>query len=230
MKYFEKLDSTNDYVKTHYEELDNFEVVFASNQTKGKGRGEHTWEVEPNKNATFSICIKDDKIIKKYNLISIVTGLLICNFLDMLGIAGVAIKWPNDVYVNGKKIAGILLEGSLPNYLVIGIGINVNQANFPGLSATSIKNEIGTEIDQKLIATDISDALKEELKYLGDDLSEHIDDYIEYDYLANKTISFTYNDEVLTGIASGINLDGSLKVKVEDKVYNVNSNEVTLLK
>ena len=230
MQYFKSLPSTNDYVKEHNQELDNFEAVVTNNQTKGKGRTGHTWESEPNKNVAISLLVKGDKYTEKFNLLSVITGIVVAEYLENLGIPGVQIKWPNDVYVNGKKICGILLEGNLPEYLIIGIGINVNQTNFNELQAISIKNIIGVKIDPNLVATDIIEELKYQIKSLGNDLSDVIDSYNEKDYLLDKTISFVLNGENKSGVARGINLNGSYKVEVGSKVINISTNEVSLVR
>ncbi|MCR5184809.1 MAG: biotin--[acetyl-CoA-carboxylase] ligase [Bacilli bacterium] len=230
MKYLERINSTNDYVKEHLEELDDFECVFTMNQFKGKGRTGHTWESEPYKNIALSILIKDDKITKKFGLVSIVVSLVVAEYLERLGMEDVSIKWPNDVYVKGKKICGILCEGSLPKYMVVGVGINVNQTNFGELNATSIKNELDFEIDPKLVAVDIVDAFKYRMTYLGDDLAEAVEEYCSKDYLLNKTISFMRNGEELIGIAKGIDFDGSLKVLYNDTLINVSTNEVNIVR
>ena len=226
----ETLPSTNEYIKEHYKELNNFDAVITDNQTNGRGRSGHTWESQPGRNATFSILVKDDKIIKKFNIVSVISGLTIANYLSMLGINNIKIKWPNDIYVGDEKICGLLLEGNVPNYLVIGVGINVNQTNFEGFSATSIKNQIGIKIDKNLVAVDVTSMIIDRLKYLPDDLEEDIDEYDDYDYLLNKTISFTYNGEKLEGIAKGINLDGSYKILYQNKIINVDSNEINLIR
>lgn len=225
-----EVGSTNEYVKERINELDDFEVVYTSNQTKGKGRTGHTWDSESNKNVAMSLVIKSDKIINKFNLVSIATGVILAEYFENLGIENVKIKWPNDVYVNDKKIVGILLEGSLPNYMVIGIGINVNQTKFEGFSATSIKNEIGMKIDPTLVAVDVSEALKDTLKNINSIENDIIERYTYFDYLLNKTISFVYNGEQLEGISKGIDFDGSLKVMCNNSLINVNANEVNLVR
>ena len=225
-----EVNSTNDYIKEHINKLDNFECVYTSNQTKGRGRTGHTWESEPNKNAALSLLIKSDKIIKNYNIVSILTGVVVADYLEALGLSNVSLKWPNDVYVNEQKVCGILLEGNLPEYLIIGVGINVNQTNFEGFSATSIKKELGMKIDPNLVAIDISESLIDALKHIDEDVDAIIERYTSLDYLLNKTISFIYNDENLTGIAKGIDFDGSLKVMCGDKLINISSNEVNLVR
>lgn len=230
MKYLERIDSTNNYAKEHIEELDDFECVFTMNQFKGKGRTGHTWESEPFKNIAFSLVIKDDEIIKKFNQISILSSLVVANYLELLGIENVKIKWPNDIYVNDKKICGILLEGNLPKYMIVGIGINVNQEFFGELEATSIKNELNIEIDPKLVAVDIVDSLKYRIGELKEDLGELVEEYCQKDYLLNRTISFTKDGNFLEGIAKGIDFDGSLKVLYENKLINISTNEVNLVR
>ena len=230
MKYLERIDSTNEYIKTHLEELEDFECVFTLNQFKGKGRTGHEWLSEPYKNIAFSLLINDDINIKKYNLISIVSSLVVADYLELLGATNVKIKWPNDVYVNDKKICGILLEGNLPKYFILGIGINVNQEFFGELPATSIKNELGFEVDPKLVMVDVVDGIKYRVGLLKDDLGEMVEEYCQKDYLLNKTILFTYNGEILEGIAKGIDFDGSLKVLHDNKLINVSANEVNLVR
>ena len=225
-----EVTSTNDYIKEHINELDNFECVYTSNQTKGKGRTGHTWESEPNKNVALSILVKSDKIIKDYNIVSILTGVVVADYFEALGLNNVSLKWPNDVYVNEQKVCGILLEGNLPEYLIIGVGINVNQTKFEGFSATSIKNELGMKVDPHLVAIDISESLIDALKHIDEDINAVIERYTQLDYLLNKTISFKYNGEDLIGIAKGIDFDGSLKVMCDNKLINVSSNEVNIVR
>jgi biotin-(acetyl-CoA carboxylase) ligase len=86
------------------------------------------------------------------------------------------------------------------------------------------------KIDPKLVAIDVNDALKYSIQNLKDDLSDYIEEYTELDYLLNKTISFNYNGELLQGIAKGIDFDGSLKVMCDNKLINVSSNEVNLVR
>lgn len=231
MIYLKEVDSTNTYIKDHVDELDSFECVFTDTQTQGKGRIGHTWISEPKKNAAFSLLIKDKDIISKFNQISILTGLVVAEYLEMLGIQNVTLKWPNDVYVNGLKICGILLEGKLPDYVIIGIGVNVNQKSFEGLSATSIYNEMGTRLDTKLVASDIVDYLIMKLKNMTENLDKQdIEQFINKDYLAGSTVSFSYNGETKEGQALGINEDGSYKIKIDNKVLSINSSEINTIR
>lgn len=225
-----EVNSTNEYIKEHEIELDDFECVYTSKQTKGKGRTGHSWESEPNKNAAFSLLIRNDKIIKKFNVVSVITAVIVADYLENLGLENVSIKWPNDIYIKDRKIVGILLEGNLPNYMIAGIGINVNQTNFQELHATSIKNELEIDIDPFLVAVDISDMLIDTLKHLDEDEESLLERYMELDYLANKTISLIYNNEQIEAKALGIDKDGSLKISYNNNILKVSSGEVSLVR
>ena len=123
--HFEEIDSTNNYLKNSYQLLDNFTFVTADYQSKGKGRNDRVWESSKGLNITFSILIKDSKLLEVSTILSLMTAVELAKLLDRYGIDNVSIKWPNDVYVNCKKIAGILLEGNVPNYVVVGVGLNL---------------------------------------------------------------------------------------------------------
>ena len=126
MLNLKEVSSTNDYVKEHLGELDNFECVYTLNQTNGKGRTGHTWDSEPNKNIALSLLIKSDKILKNYNTLPIVTGVVVADYLETLGLEEVSLKWPNDVYVNGKKSESFLEEIRYLGHIISKDGIHMD--------------------------------------------------------------------------------------------------------
>ena len=133
--WLDKVDSTNEYVKKHIKELDNLSVVSAREQTGGKGQGDHDWHSEPEKNLTFSIVLKEPLVAaNSQKAISDITADSVIELLSDHGIEA-WIKPPNDIWVEEKKICGILIEHSLRgnriSWSIIGIGLNVNQAIFP---------------------------------------------------------------------------------------------------
>lgn len=133
--WLEEVDSTNKYVREHISELDNLSVVAALKQTAGKGQGDHKWHSEPEQNLLFSIVLKDPDIHASEQVkISDTTAESIVDLLHAHGIEA-WIKPPNDIWVNKKKICGILIEhsliGSRISWTIIGIGLNVNQTIFP---------------------------------------------------------------------------------------------------
>ena len=143
--WIDNVDSTNDEARRRLSDLDNLSVLSALSQSKGRGQGTNTWLSEPGKNLLFSVVIKyatpssgqssyplsvqahDQIVISQIAALSVV-DLLAAHEIE----AG--IKLPNDIYVAGKKICGILIEhtvqGKWLTSSIIGIGLNVNQRNF----------------------------------------------------------------------------------------------------
>ncbi|MBQ6068438.1 MAG: biotin--[Bacteroidales bacterium] len=140
IEYFDTLPSTNQYCELlNLEETEEFTVVAAFAQTAGIGQRGNHWEAEPGKNLTFSIVLKPTwlPIVDQYQLTKAVS-LGITDYLRPLIAEGnrrVHIKWPNDIYVDDKKICGILIThhiaGGKVSASVVGIGLNVNQIDFP---------------------------------------------------------------------------------------------------
>lgn len=133
-------DSTNAYLKNamQTEVLDDFTVVIAKNQFQGKGQFGAEWSSEPGKNLTISILKKFNTLIaSKQFLLNMVVSIAVYETLKGLQISNVAIKWPNDILSGNEKICGILIENVIrEQYIsssIIGIGLNVNQKEFPGL-------------------------------------------------------------------------------------------------
>ena len=152
MKYhylhFAETDSTNSYLKNSYKLLNNFTFVSTDYQSAGKGRNDRIWFSNPGENLMFSLLIKDENLLKKFSSLSIISAAIIAELIETLGIIDVSIKWPNDVFIKDKKVCGILLEGQILEYLVIGAGLNVNQKSFPdGLRkpATSLSLELNKD-------------------------------------------------------------------------------------
>ena len=188
--HFETVDSTSTYIKKHYEELENLTFVSADYQSNGHGRMGRSWESKSGENLMFSFIVKDPLLIKKFASISISASVATLITLKSFGLENVTIKWPNDVYVNDKKITGILLESiSLDNeikFLVIGIGVNLNVKSFDEIlktKATSYYLEINKTIDINMFKTDL---FKNILNIL-EQVKINNDDYLA---IANNVIFF----------------------------------------
>ncbi len=132
----ESTASTNNYAigQVRDNEVKEGTVFLAYEQTAGKGQMHNYWESEPGMNLTFSIIIKPYFLeIRQQFMLSKVICLGIEEYLSTI-VEDVKIKWPNDIYVGGKKICGILIENSIMNgnilQSVVGIGLNVNQYKF----------------------------------------------------------------------------------------------------
>lgn len=134
--FYESLDSTNEEMQRILQKTDIEEgtVIFAGFQTSGKGHMGNTWESEPGKNLLMSMLFLPDFLVPQHQFyLSMVISLAL---LEVIGAycKEATIKWPNDMYVKNKKIAGLLIEnqikGDIIEKSIAGIGLNVNQEKF----------------------------------------------------------------------------------------------------
>ena len=127
-------------------------MVRADFQTKGKGQRNNSWESKRGKNLLFSFVLFPEIKLSDQFLLHIITSLSIYNVLKKIGLSNIKIKWPNDIYINKKKICGILIESQIfkkkIKRSVIGVGININQNHFGDISATSVFKEMKKEMDR----------------------------------------------------------------------------------
>jgi len=162
--FYDVVDSTNDIARELIRCKSNVNgtVIQAGHQLKGRGRKNNVWESNPNENLLFSIIITPHSIHpSRQFLINELVAVTLRDFLQThIPDAAVKIKWPNDIYVGGKKIAGILIEhvitGTAIAHSIIGIGVNINQTTFHPLlpCPTSLKNETGQHHDLKKLCVD----------------------------------------------------------------------------
>ena len=234
MKYhyfhFEEIDSTNNYLKNSYQLLDNFTFVSADYQSKGKGRNNRVWESEKGTNLMFSILIKDPELLKNFAHLSIMMAVIVSDLLENYNVNNVSIKWPNDILVNDKKICGILSEGQLPNYVVIGVGLNVNQETFPdGLRrpATSLKNELKKQIDINELEQRLFPLIINSFSSL--ERSDYLSFFDNHNYLLGKRVKTIINQQIFIGEVVGIDDYFNIQILCDDVLLHVDSGELEIL-
>jgi BirA family transcriptional regulator, biotin operon repressor / biotin---[acetyl-CoA-carboxylase] ligase len=238
-----KLDatpSTNDFLKALLTKqfVDNFTIVTAENQTSGRGQMGAKWDVESGKNLTFSVLVKDLllEVTSVFHL-NVAVAVSIVEALQQLNLPNLAIKWPNDILADNKKIAGILIENSFKSngeiYSVIGIGLNVNQANFKDLPrASSLCCLLNRELDKEEILTSIIECIKRNVALLQ---SGNYDKFWQhYNHkLFKKGIPMPFEDKNgmrFMGIIQGVTANGKLEVMLDDdSVKTFEIKEIQLL-
>lgn len=232
--HFESLDSTNDFLKAKSKEGDLLEgtAVIADFQLKGKGQKGRKWESAEGENLLFSMYLRPTRKGNPY-VINMMVALAVRRLVQaMVPKVEVSIKWPNDIVVDGKKIAGILIEnavstaGSLKSY--IGVGLNVNQEVFPEFErrATSLKKISGENFELK----DIGKMLQGEIwrRYQLGKWSEELKRYNLHLY--GKNDPFVFEDVAGNNLhvrTFEVNSDGQLAVIFEDgKQQLINHGEI----
>ncbi|MDD4686329.1 MAG: biotin--[acetyl-CoA-carboxylase] ligase [Clostridia bacterium] len=147
---FDEINSTNDFLKKNHKYLPNFTIIKAGFQTKGRGQFDKIWESDRNQNILISILFKKYLPSLMNNINHNIVNVII-NTLKEYGITDATFKYPNDIIVQNNKIAGVLIETKYDNknleYMIIGIGININQENFKTSGAISLNNLIKRKID-----------------------------------------------------------------------------------
>ena len=228
--HLEEIDSTNNYLKNSYQLLDNFTFVTADYQSKGKGRNDRVWESSKGLNLMFSILIKDPKLLEVSTILSLMTAVELAKLLERYDIDNVSIKWPNDVLIGDKKVCGILLEGQLPNYLVIGVGINVNQKEFPDnlrRPATSMSNELNKDVELEDLKEQLFPSIVNIFKKL--DRDEYLSYFSKHNYLLNKRVKVNINQQLFVGEVVGIDANFNIQILCNDILLHVDSGELEIL-
>ncbi len=220
---FPELESTNSYCRDliHNEEVPEGTVVHALTQTKGRGQGAKTWESEPGKNLTFSVILHPVFLNPADQfLLSMIASLAITGFLDN-HIGGISIKWPNDIYVENKKTAGILIENSVMHNRiessVMGIGVNVNQDKFSaGLtSAVSLRQITGKSFDLHQCLNSLCGEIARLYRLLRQGGHEEIKrNYTSMLYRLNEECTFRSSGREFSATPKGVDETGRLIVEL----------------
>lgn len=229
-------DSTNNYAK----ELAitgkrNKTVVITEKQSGGKGRlGRPFYSPEGN-GLYMSVLFRPEINVDSAPLITSFTAVAVAEAVEKLSGQDVNIKWVNDVYMNGKKICGILteagfdFEGGTVDYAVIGIGINVLGTDFPDELiniATSIEKETGLKISRNDLAAEVLNNLENMSNGIKD--KKYLDIYRKKSNVIGKRIKVTYGSQVFYAEALDINENAALIVKTDNGIKILNSGEVSI--
>jgi BirA family transcriptional regulator, biotin operon repressor / biotin---[acetyl-CoA-carboxylase] ligase len=200
-------------------------IIFAREQTSGRGQGENRWESEPGKNATFSLVLfpaflppGDQFSLNK----AIVLGILDFLHASQPDLRS-SVKWPNDIYAGERKIGGVLIEnticGTLFESSVAGIGFNVNQVAFePGLpNPVSLRQITGREYTVKDLLEQIVSCIDRRYEQLKKGFLTKIDrDYNARLLGISEWRSFSVDKMVIKGKITGVDDDGRLLLELEN--------------
>jgi len=236
---YDKVDSTNQRAKRIAEEIDNSGIlVIAETQTGGKGRRGRQWESPSGTGIWMSIALKPDIEPFRANMLTLVAGLAVCKGIAKSTNLESFIKWPNDIVIHGKKVCGILTEMTAESdyidYVVTGIGINVNIDEFPDeirQVATSIKIEKGTAVSRAELVEHIIDEYEKYYKVFikTSDMRLLMEEYNAHLINLNKEVKILQGKNTFVATALGINHNGELIVKGQDgKKQAIVSGEVSV--
>jgi BirA family biotin operon repressor/biotin-[acetyl-CoA-carboxylase] ligase len=233
----EVIDSTNTAAKKLAENgAPEGTAVVAEHQTAGRGRFNRTWHGEAGKNIILSLVLRPREE-QSAHLLTYLTALCAANTAEDLAGVKVECKWPNDLLIGGKKFCGILLESawndSSVDYVVVGIGMNVNQEIFPDelrQTATSLKKESGREFERGPIIRDFFESFEHAyLQSLKSGYAGFLTEWKMKSGMFGKEISLEQSGNILHGRAIDLDTDGALIIKNRDRVMRVLAGDVTVL-
>ncbi len=237
---FAIIDSTNNEAKRLAEAgAKHGTLVISEQQNGGKGRRGRNWASPAGNGIWMTLILRPELEPIKASMLTLVAAMAVRDaIIDVCDNAECQIKWPNDIVINGKKICGILTEMSADpdsiNYVVVGIGINVNTESFPddiAKVATSIRCEVKHSVRRSSIIVNFEKAFE---KYYArfiktQDLSLIKDEYNKVLVNIGRTVKIIEKNNEYTGKALGIDETGCLLVEREDgTVEEVLSGEVSV--
>jgi BirA family biotin operon repressor/biotin-[acetyl-CoA-carboxylase] ligase len=233
------IDSTNEFLKglSNKEDIQNFTVVTAENQYKGKGQMGSKWDSETGKNLIMSVLIKDFLFENElvFNL-NVVVSLSVIRALKKYNIPELSIKWPNDIMSANKKIGGILIENSIKGdgtiSSIAGIGLNVNQTHFENLPrASSLALICNSNFDKEEILFLIVEQMEEIVAGFENKAAFLWEEYINELFRMGIPTAFCDENEInFMGIIQGVSANGMLKILLEDdSICEYNLKEVQML-
>ncbi len=223
---YETVTSTNDVAHRFAKDgARSGTIITAEFQTAGRGRNAKRWVSEKGENIIASVILRPTVTFEQLTYLPLLTSLSVAQAIENIVGRRAEIKWPNDVLIRRKKVAGILVETAAQagqiDYVIIGIGLNVNQAQFPddlAQRATSLFLETGTVYDKATLFVSIMKYLDTNYARLKDGNTRVIlDMWRAYCDMFGKRITFYQGNQKREGIALDIDERGFLKVEIEQK-------------
>ena len=233
---YAKLDSTNAFLKQHCSNLPEYSVIWADEQTHGRGRFARTWNSEPGLDLTFSLLLPLTTLEQKLRQnITQIAALSIAQMLEGYGLKP-SVKWPNDVLIQRKKVSGILCEIVKTDervFGVLGIGINVNStdqslANID-LPATSLRYELHHNIERQDLLKKLLEIIINCFNVLCQSgFTQNRQEIVKRLAFINEHIIFTdVKQDSYSGKIIDLNDDGSLLFECEKcGIISLNSGEI----
>lgn len=224
VRYYASIGSTNDEALTWAaQSAPDLSLVIANEQTRARGRGGRTWITPPNCALAFSLILRPTEAERTYPARMTALGALaLVECLKRRGLQA-HIKWPNDVLLNGRKVAGILVEavwmGNVPDAFVLGMGVNVLASSVPPdeqllFPATSIESECGQAVDRAELLKEILASLIAWRSKIGQD--EFLRAWEQALAFRGEWVEILRDDQPpLRGKVLGLEVDGSLRLKTE---------------
>ncbi len=241
--YFEELDSTQNFAQQiAADKKENGTIVIAEKQTAGRGRLDRKW-TSPKGGIWFSLIIHPKFDVSSSTLIPILSAVALSKSIKKsLGVE-TEVKWPNDIMLNGKKVAGILVDASVQanniDYLILGIGINFDidtkrlekrlskTPNFYGVN--SLRENNNNKTPPKILLKEFLFQFEKNLASLNKgEKAKIVKEWTKNAAGIGRKITINTSNGKISGVSQGIDTDGALKIKTKKKIERVLVGDVDL--
>lgn len=235
---FAQVESTNTLLR-EYAEQDEPEglVIFAGEQTAGRGRLGRKWIVPPDTSLQFSVLLRPPLAPSQATRLTPMAALALVRTLETEYHLAPTLKWPNDVLLRGKKVSGILTESGIQGdslaYVILGIGLNVNYSmrSFPDLApyATTLQDELGRSVELTPLEHTLLHQLDSYYARIrrGESL---LDEYRTRLTILGQSIRVSDGSTIIEGIAQDVIEDGALLLRQGSSLRTLYAGDVTVLK
>ena len=236
LHYFESLGSTNDLAKELAASgASHGTLVVADEQTAGRGRGDRRWLTSKGGGLALSLILRPGEIeIPADGGVGCMTALAICDALQEEGLQA-QIKWPNDVLIAERKVAGVLVEtawqGMELSWMVVGVGVNVRTTSIPPegqveYPATSVDAELGHRVDRVLFLLRLLRCFAERFDHLGSEaIARSIHERLAF---RGQEIELVGEGKILRGRLQGVRQNGQLRLLTTKGEMDIAAGEIQL--
>ena len=240
--YFEEIDSTQNFAQNiAADKKENGTIIIAEKQTSGRGRLDRKW-TSPKGGIWFSLIIHPKFDVSSSTLIPILSAVALSKSIKSVLDIETEVKWPNDITMNGKKVAGVLVDASFQtnsiDYLILGIGINFDidtkklekrltkTPNFYGID--SLRGKEDKTPPKKLLKEFLLQFEKNLFQLDKGEKSKIIKEWTKRAAGIGKKITINTSNGKISGISQGIDNDGALKIKTRNKIQKIYVGDVVL--
>lgn len=236
IELFHELSSTNEYLRQR-KGIRSGTVCLAERQTQGRGRRGRRWISPYGANLYLSLLWRFDQGVTVLGGLSLVVGLALLRTMREFGVGDAGLKWPNDVHVQGAKLAGILIEiageTAGPCSTVIGIGINVAMPDPEGQEIDQRWIDLARVTSEPVSRNRLAGRLLEQLitilqEFEASGLSPFVEEWQRYDIAMGREVQVQFGEYVVLGKGSGIDVDGAFLLDTGNGLRRFASGEVSL--
>lgn len=226
------IDSTNQYLLNNIDRLTTGDSCVAEFQSKARGRRGRQWFAPFGSNLYFSMYWRLDQGIAAAMGLSLVVGIVMADTLREISNQDIKVKWPNDLYLDDQKLAGILVElaGKTGDcaHVVIGVGVNLMMTN-PDPNIVNQKWANLGKVDRNLLVAKVAKNLKTKLRdFEQHGLTPFLNDWQRLDNFVNRPVKLLIGDNVIRGVAKGINEQGALLLEQNGETKAFIGGEISL--